>query len=434
VFVEINSVNENLPQRPSSADAKLIQRYRAVAEILGQLVDRNGAILPLAPPFMQVTPLTVLKEMVRNGKGVVALVGGAKSVPAVMAAYKAGLFNYLVTDESCAEMLLKAQHPEWRVSALPYRDEWWERKQHFYVAFLRYGQPTSYCTIKDIAHRLALTPKRVRGFLNNLHKGGSHEPMITIRVRAPSSEMELEMYLIRLLRLSEARVVAAGENGFYELGRAAAQLFWELVRGQPNFSVGIGSGQAIKAMMTSLKLSTTLQKFPHIKSLTFWALNTNPFPKVFGIFAETILASVAVEWFNSEGNPIVQFHTLRQEQNPKLDAVFVELDAFEVFETNAQTSQGLSTSLSNLDRRPIGEILLQFFTDNGSIIPVSSMPKSVAPFSLSELKRMVQEGKPVIVIAQGKDKATALLAAYKAGLFNALVVDCSLAEEILERA
>lgn len=389
VFVEINPIDERLTHPPFSLDLKSVLRRNAVAEILGQFVDRNGALLPSTGLSIHATPLTVLKEMVRNGRGVVALAGGVQSVHAILAAYKAGLFNYLVTDELCAETLLKSQHPGWRVSSLPYRDEWWERKQHFYVAFMRYGQPTLCHTIKDIARRLTLSPKRVRALLDNLHKGGSHEPMIIIRVKAPSSEMDLEMHLIRTFGLSEARVVPTEGDVTYALGNSAAQLFWELVRGRTSFTVGIGSGKAIKAMMKSLKLLTTVHKFHHLKSLNFWALNTNPLPEVLGLSAETILASVAMEWLLScgvSGVSTIQFHTYRGGQPLELDAAFVELDDISIDE--------IATKVQ---------------------------------------RKLVQEGKPVIIIAKGAEKASALLSAYRSNLFNSLVVDRHLAETLLNQ-
>lgn len=424
-FVEINRVDERLGQPPFTLNLKALQQCEPVAEILTQLVNRNGALIPLTISSIWATPLKVLRDMVRNGRGVVALVGGSQNVQAVLAAYRAGLFNYLVTDELCAEMLLKSQHPDWRVSDLPYRDEWWERKQHFYVALLRYGQPTPK-TVKEIAQQLTLSPKRVRILLNNLHRGGSHEPMITIRVKAPSPEMDLEMNLIKLLGLSEVRVVTEGD--IQELGNVAAQLFWDLARGQTNFSVGISSGQMVKAMMHSLNLPTSIHKF-HIKSLNFWALDINPLPKVSGFSAETILASVAMEWLSLEGDSsTVQFHVYRGGQPPNLDAVFVELDALADELTNFLSHQP-NEALHKLS--PVTGVTSSQKRINGGSTLSSPPNRTLALFPLTELRKMVDRGKPVVVIAKGEEKSSSLLAAYKNNLLNGLVIDRILAEALL---
>jgi len=116
---------------------------------------------------------------------------------------------------------------------------------------------------------------------------------------------------------------------------------------------------------------------------------------------------------------------------PKLDAAFVGIgslnypDSIHAF-VHEEELNIAKDSLAGL-------ILFQFITWDGQILP-TRWAKELGFMPLSELQKMVKEGKPVVIVAYGAHKADAILAAQKMGLFNCLVVDRVLAEALLVRS
>lgn len=149
-------------------DFSSIRRAGAVAEILFCFFTAKGMPpenLTLRPLNFEATPISVLREMVRLGRPVVALAGGREKALAVLAVHRASryggpLFNYLVTDEACAVELLRNLSPHLHLADIPGRADWWEAKNRFFAVHLRYASLSDRKTISAISEKLKQPRKK----------------------------------------------------------------------------------------------------------------------------------------------------------------------------------------------------------------------------------------------------------------------------------
>lgn len=432
-FVEVETVRQSDRWQRLNASDELSASIPegAIAEVVGHLLRSDGRWLGHLS-LTESVPLPVLRRMVETGRNVVALAGGASKAPAILAAVRAGIINRLVTDDRCAIALLHLVNPRFRAADLPSRPEWWEVSQRFFVAHLRYRK-TPRQSVKVIAAQLRLSPKTVRRIVDNLQQRKGEQPAIVkVIVRPPSEAMALEMALLQTLRLQEVRVVAVteGQSGLTLVGETAAELFFDLARNRQSFTVGLGGGRTINAMVNALKLPATLSRLPKLQNLNIWALDSNPLPKVVGISAHTLVASLAMRCLPSANSIVHCFAYQDAEQSPTFDAIFIGFGVLAPGETLTLYAEEIGLPVRQLQRRVAGATLFQCINADGEIVP-SGFEGKVVALPLTVLQRMVREGKPVIVVASGAHKAPALLAAHRARLFNGLVVDDQLAQSLL---
>jgi len=397
-----------------------------VAKILNYLLGKDGNLSALSDG--SAAPISLLQQMVREGKGVVAIAGGVEGAKAIIAEHKLrshgrGLFNFLVTDEVCASEILRQFN--YRVADIPRRRDWWVKRHAFLSAFLRYHAKQ---TNKEIAKSLSLSVKQVKRLLEHAAHGSAEvDSLLSFQVRPPSLEMALETALLKNWALMEARVVptlGGVEESLRLVGRAGANLLASLLHYREDFTVGFGGGRAIKAVAEALDFDRLLRNLPLLKQLRICILERNPLPKVLGVTAETILSPL----LRSVDNRIKLCRYNGETNEPKLDAVFVGIGSL-----NYPDSVHVFIREEELDAakdRLAGLILFQFITWDGQILP-TRWARELRFMPLGELQRMVREGKPVVVVAYGAHKADAILAAHKMGLFNCLVVDRVLAEVLL---
>ncbi|MCS7185489.1 MAG: sugar-binding domain-containing protein [Armatimonadota bacterium] len=377
--------------------------------------------------------LSFLQRMVQQGRGVVAMAGGEGSGEAVLAAYQAKksgglLFNFLVIDDACAEQILRLRG--YRLSDIPNRHEWWEKKNRFLVAHLRYAMEPPFRTFREIANRLRLSVKQVKRLLEDaVRKHEDDKPILTLKVQPPSLEMELEMELMKRWGLAEVRVVPSfnSREGFKALGQTAVNLLVSMIGSKKEFTVGLGGGSAIRTVVEALNLKRVFKNFPELSRLSICALARNPLPTVLSVTPQTLVAPIVSRYSDQPGVEVCYYETRKAE---KLDAVFVGIGSM-VPPDNLSYFLESEPNIKDVSERLAGLLLFQFITRDGEILPTQWMDKLKA-MPLTELKNMVNQRKPVVIVAYGPHKATAILAAYKAGLFNCLVIDCALAERLLE--
>jgi DNA-binding transcriptional regulator LsrR (DeoR family) len=435
-FVEIDAVGgDDKGQRRRDFGISLTSIPKGtVAEVAGHFLRADGQWLGRLAPIESI-PLAVLRRMVETGRNVVGLAGGAEKAPAVLAALRAGILNRLVTDDRCAATLLELVVPRWRMADVPSRPQWWEASQRFFAAHLRYRhQPR--LSVSAIANRLRLSPKTVRRLLEEARQGkGEQPPMVRLTVQAPSEAMKVELALLRTFQLQEARVVtvAAGEEGLQRVGEEAAQLFFDLARDQTALTVGFGGGRTVGAMLRSLGLPASLSRLPKLATLHLWALDSNPLPKAIGLAAHTLIAALAMRCLSVTDRIVRCFAYQEGQEAMALDAVFIGIGVFAPSETLYLYAQEVGLPVKELAGKVAGSTLFQGISADGQIMPLGFEGR-VKALPLERLQRLVQEGKPVIVLASGAHKAPAILAAHRAQLFNGLVVDCDLAVALLRGA
>lgn len=432
-FVSVQKPNESLRQKG------------VAAEVLGYRLTRNGSLFDTAPLCSQVhaVPLSLLQKMVQKSEWVVAFATDAEALLATYRAQQAGVlsFNALVTDDRCAIAVFRQMAPRHRLADVPQRQRWWAISQRFRVAHLRYGNATGHFPNKAIAERLHLSRKQVPKLLDEAMQGYCDGlPLVQLKVKPPSVEHELELALLETWKLSEVRVVSTFDNdeqSYAALGEAAKEFFWQLAEGKENFCVGISWGRSLLAMVEALALTEVTKRLTKLKKLTFVALvHISPAhsPLLLGTAPSSLLGTLLLR-FNASPNTLhplpfsVSFRTFRSDEPaPILDAVFTGIGIFgtgRLIEAYSRES-GLRIETKKWQ----GEMLFQFFDRKGRLLPDRWSGK-VQALPLTELRRMVMEGKPVVVIARGEQKAPAVHAAHRAQLFNCLVVDRSLARALL---
>ncbi|MFA0759765.1 MAG: hypothetical protein NOOUEUKL_002447 [Candidatus Fervidibacter sp.] len=127
--------------------------------------------------------------------------------------------------------------------------------------------------------------------------------------------------------------------------------------------------------------------------------------------------------------PMVRL-TVQASEAMALDAVFIGIGVFAPTETLYLYAQEVGLPVKELAGKVAGSTLFQGISADGQIMPLGFEGRGKA-LPLERLQRLVQEGKPVIVLASGDHKAPAILAAHRAKLFNGLVVDRNLAAALL---
>ncbi len=407
-----------------------------VAKILNSYLTKEGLPPVQSSVFadgFEAVPLSLLQRMVQQGRGVVAVAGGKESAEALLAAYRAkkslGLpFNFLVLDDACAEGVLRING--FRLSDVPGRQEWWIKKNRFLTAHLRYAMEPPIRTLQQIATKLSLSIKQVKRLLEDaaIEREGE-KPILNLRVKPPSPEMGLEIELMREWNLSEIRVVPSfyeGREGFKVLGQTAIDLLISLIDETEEFTLGLGGGRAIHSMVESLDLKRVFKNLPNLKRLSICSLGLNPLPKVLGIAPQTLIAPLIASYKEQDRLKVHYYGNLKASD---LDAVFIGIGSM-LPPDSVSYFLDSEPNLVAIKEKLAAFLLFQFITHDGEILPTHWMDRLKA-MPLTELREMVRQGKPVVIVAQGSHKAPAILAAYKAGLFNCLVVDRALAERLL---
>ncbi len=425
----------------ASPDDALRQKG-VVADVLSYRLTQNGSLFAAQPlcPKVRAISLSLLQRMVRQGKWVVALCADADALWATFQAQRSGgwLFNAFVTDDRCAVALLQRVDPLWRLADVPGRRQWWLIGQRFRVAHLRYGDPSAHLSNKAIAQRLHLSRQQVPQLLDGALRGSNQSPpLVRLKVRAPSSEQELEWRLLELWGLREVRIVPAfddDERGYAALGEEAAEFLWQLADGRESFCVGISWGRSVLAMMDAFGTKTLKEK-ARGQQWTFIALIAVPpahSPLLLGTTPQSLLGMLLLRFYthNSLPSPLVHCLSFQTEDNlPPMDAVFTGIGLVAAGKLITDYARELGIALH--DRRWYGEMLFQFFDRKGRCLPDPWNGK-VQALPLVKLREMVAMGKPVVVLARGKQKAGVVKTAYQAGLFNCLITDQALALALLK--
>jgi len=400
----------------ASPDNALKQKG-VVVDVLGYRLMRNGSLFAAQPlcPKVKAVPLSLLQRMVRQGRWVIAL---GDDVDALWATYQmhrsgGGLFNALVTDDRCAIALLQRVDPLWRLADVPGRRQWWLMGQRFRVAHLRYGDPSAHLSNKAIAQQLHLSRQQVPQLLDEALRG-SHQspPLVRLKVRAPSSEQELEWQLLELYGLREVRLVPAfddEEQGYAALGEEAAEFLWQLADGKESFCVGISWGRSVLAMMDAFG-AKVLKGEGKRQRWTFIALVTVPpahSPLLLGTTPQSLLGMLLLRFStpstNSRPSPTIHCLSFQTEETlPPMDAVFTGIGL--VAAGKLITDYARELGIAYPDRRWYGEMLFQFFDRKGRCLPDPWNGK-VQALPLVKLREMVAVGKPVVVLARGRQKA-----------------------------
>ena len=427
----------------ASPDDALKQKG-VVADVLGYRLMRNGSLFAAQPlcPKVKAVPLSLLQRMVRQGRWVIAL---GDDVDALWATYQmhrsgGGLFNALVTDDRCAIALLQRVDPLWRAADVPERKQWWLIGQRFRVAHLRYGNPSVHLSNKAIAQKLRLSRQQVPQLLDEaLQSNRQSPPLVRLKVRAPSSEQEMEWQLLELWGFREVRIVPTfddEEQGYAALGEEAAEFLWQLADGKESFCVGISWGRSVLAMMDAF-VAKVLKGEGKRQRWTFIALVTVPpahSPLLLGTTPQSLLGMLLLRFStpstNSSPSPFVHCLSFQTEDTlPPMDVVLTGIGLVAAGKLITDYARELGVALP--DRRWYGEMLFQFFDRKGRCLPDPWNGK-VQALPLVKLREMVAVGKPVVVLARGRQKAGVVKTAYQAGLFNCLITDRALALALLK--
>jgi len=451
-FVGIGGMEENAWRGDAnelSLGLTAAQKVSAIAELLFHFFAADGTTVTFPSKGLanfETVSLAVLREMVRLNRPVVVLAGGKEKAKAILSVYNAcrfggPLFNYLVTDESCAVELLRMTRPEGRLSEISGRAEWWEVKNRFLVAHLKYAASKPCKSVVGIANLLGVPRKKVQQWLKDAIEGAENgPPLFSFSVRVPSPEFALEVALIRRYKLLDARVVphfAASSEQLVHLGLSAAQFFCELLRDQESLRVGIGSGYEVRAMIEILSLPNTLNHFQKLKRLEFWGLSESLMSAITqGLSTQTILTSIALRCNAKSIRTQVRCHRF----NSNLPYLTLDAALFTVrrpYEGDPKflESVGMKCVERIKEGKPIAFMLNQFLNERGDPLIPEEASKCVP---IKVLQTLVSQGKPVVALnarafEEIEPHAEALRIACVNNIVNCLVVPRPIAEAILRK-
>jgi len=431
-------------------DWEWAQRMGVVAELLFHPFCADG-LPPTQPPRwlskVDTVPLTVLQTMVRADKPVVILAGGKGKAPALLAVYRAQragglLFNRLVTDEACAQevlRLLSGKSVSLTSSLLAHPDSGWERAcQRFTAVHWRFVARERCRQVKAVAARMGVSRNTASKLLWEALQGTP--PMVQVEVQAPLPEpaylLDMEMALLRRFGLREARVVLPlrEEWAYPNIGFAAAQLLLELLDKKEQVAVGLGSGR-VRIVLEALNLAHALKTLPQLHCLDVWVLENTPSDRwSLALSGSAIANSLVLRYFGSPEGERLRVRLYDGTSLPDMDIVLVEIGGMYRPETpmfeRALCWWGLTVTEGE---KVAGQILNRPFDDDGNPLPAGETV--VAP-PLETFRAWVKAGVPVIGICYGRDKwfgdvPRAVFAALKGSFINCLVTDASCAAALL---
>ena len=268
------------------------------------------------------------------------------------------------------------------------------------------------------------------------------EAFFRINVYVPVNK-QLGKRLRHALGLDEVIVIPALNDPIalsHYLGMVAAQVFGPRLR--PGQGLGFSGGRSVGALGQTLQLPLSDDRHP----FRLYALSLLKGYEVLGVTAEGIVEEIVARhlWglgsylVSPEHCPVVEFLDPNRLSPSDLDWAFIEVSALtqgdvifdhaEAFEFDATWARRVGI---------VAEMLFHPFCADG--LPPRQRPRwlsKVVTVPLALLRTMVREGKPVIVIAGGREKALALLSVHRAQraggpLFNCLVTDEVCAKEVL---
>ncbi len=295
----------------------------------------------------------------------------------------------------------------------------------------------------EIGRRTGLSVTHV----NRLLREGMRAGVVEIRIN-PRSLKSLESRLIDAFGLRDARVVASSvdsESTRVDLGRAAASLFDELVLDAS--TVGIGSGR------TLLEMSSRIPERPRAISIYPANLIVEQELRVTGVSANAV---ATIAWFRSrpaakawrlemffpstnkkaltdyadELSRVPALEDLRR-RICALDAYFLGASDFrkdsQLSRLRSQLIEGSSSFLS-----PVGDVAFNLLDSSGKDVD-AGLEQMVLRIPTERIRRMVQSGKAVVLVAGGNTKAAVISAALRARVCSILVTDSDAAEELLKK-
>lgn len=175
-------------------DVAAAKRTGVVAELLGHLFCADGLppIAPVQPKRWQTISLGLLRETVRSGKTVVLFAGGEEKARAVWAVYQAKragglLFNTLVTDESCANALLRMaqQHHDGIVAE---NLQWRRERMKFWAVHLQFAATPHLEHRSEVAKQLNISRELASELLDeSLYGNETSSPMVRLKVFPPNA-------------------------------------------------------------------------------------------------------------------------------------------------------------------------------------------------------------------------------------------------------
>jgi len=216
------------------------------------------------------------------------------------------------------------------------------------------------------------------------------------------------------------------------LGLAAAMTFCP--RFQDGQGIGFSGGRSVAAM--AIAFASFL---PSDITLRFYALH-RPDAELFGFTAEGIVSELIARHLWMWGQKAFRLHPTNWVGN--LDPLTVKPEVLDwcFIAVQPLTEEGRKFSSPALTRKPIAEVLGHLFCSDG-LPPSSPSLYRGQTISLGVLRKMVRDGKTVVLFAKDEQGASSLAALYRARfaggpLFNAVVTDevcaCSLLRQLGE--
>ncbi|MFA0754624.1 MAG: hypothetical protein YPKNTGVA_000118 [Candidatus Fervidibacter sp.] len=213
------------------------------------------------------------------------------------------------------------------------------------------------------------------------------------------------------------------------LGLAAAMTFCP--RFQDGQGIGFSGGRSVAAM--AMAFASFL---PSDIALRFYALH-RPNEEVFGFTAEGIVSELIARRLWMWGQKAFRPHPTNWVGN--LDPSTVKPEALDwcFLAVQPLTEEGRKFSSPVPTQKPVAEMLGHLFCPDG--LPPSSLPLYRGQtISLGVLRKMVRDGRTVVLFAKGEQGASALSALFRARfaggpLFNAVVTDEVCARNLLRQ-
>lgn len=267
------------------------------------------------------------------------------------------------------------------------------------------------------------------------------EAFLKVNVCVPVNE-QLGEQLRHALGLDEVVVIPALDDPIalsHYLGMAAAQVFGPRLR--PGQGLGFSGGRGVGALGQTLQLPLDDRR-----PFRLYALSLLKGHEVLGVTAEGIVEEIVARHLwglkgylsSPERCPVVGLLDPAGLSPSDLDWAFIGVGALTQGDVIFDYAGAFEFDVTWARQAGIvAEMLFHPFCADG--LPPRQRPRwlsKVVTVSLALLRAMVREGKPVVVVAGGREKALAVLSVHRAQraggpLFNRLVTDEACAKEAL---
>lgn len=280
--------------------------------------------------------------------------------------------------------------------------------------------------INNIIRNWYFDNNKKSGYYNNFNRNETLEKEIAIKTKLPIEN-------IRVVNTSPIKNQLLKE---IILGKYGSLWIKEFLENGNHFSLGISNGYTVSRILDNLERGS-------VKNLELFPLNFTKSPVDFSISSTSLISSFCYkhEGVSYDFKPTTEVEVYSAVQ--LCDAMLLGIGTFSqngLYSKMIETTLGKQKLSEIINKKACGDLNYYIFNEQGKIIDDKSLVSAISPqendslikaVDLKLIQKKADRGCRIIVAAAGSHKAKMVNLAIKENLINHLLIDNSLAVELL---